>query len=140
MVTKPRGKTGRERYYRYLPPDIPRSAIRRFARRIAAKFDPEQIILFGSFAFGKPHEWSDVDLLIVMPAYNEVNQSIRIRLAFDREFPLDLLVCTPDRLRRLLTQGDSFLTEITAKGIVVYEKRDARLGKKSRNGHARRAP
>jgi uncharacterized protein len=50
-----------------------------------------KIILFGSFAYGTPHEWSHVDLLVVMPTYNEISQSIRITLAFDREFPLDLI-------------------------------------------------
>jgi hypothetical protein len=54
--------TGREPYYRHLPPHIPMSATRRFARRIAERFDPEKVILFGSFAYSTPHEWSDVDL------------------------------------------------------------------------------
>jgi len=120
MVAKTRNKTGRELYYRYLPPNIPLSAIRRFARRIAERFDPEKIILFGSFAYGTPHEESDVDLLVVMPTYSEIQQSIRITLAFDREFPLDLIVRTPKRLRFWLAEGDSFLQEIASKGIVLY--------------------
>src|SRR5262245_2973011 len=98
MAAKSQHEATRALYYRYVPPNIPLSAIRRFARRIAEKFDPEKIILFGSFAYGTPHEWSDVDLLVVMPCYNEINQSIRIILAFDREFPLDLIVRTPKRL------------------------------------------
>ena len=53
---------------RYHSPNIPMAAIRRFARQIAEKFDPEKIILFGSYAYGQPHEWSDVDILVVMPA------------------------------------------------------------------------
>src|SRR5947209_857574 len=120
MGAQPRSKTGRDLYYRYLPPNIPLSAIRRFARRIAERFDPEKIILFGSFAYGTPHEESDVDLLVVMPTYSEISQSIRITLAFDREFPLDLIVRTPKRLGFWLREGDSFLQEITSKGIVLY--------------------
>jgi predicted nucleotidyltransferase len=139
MAAKPRSKTGRALYYRYVPPNIPLSGIRRFARRIAERFDPEKIILFGSFAYGTPHEWSDVDLLVVMPTYDEIRQSIRIILAFDREFPLDLIVRTPQRLRRRLADGDSFLNEVVTKGIVVYEKDDARVGKKSRGRPARRS-
>jgi len=138
MFARPRSKDARELYYRYVPPNIPLSAIRRFARRLAEKFEPEKIILFGSFAYGTPHEYSDVDLLVVMPAYNEINQSIRIKLAFDREFPLDLIVRTPERFRRRLEQGDSFLSEITAKGIVVYEKRNEVVGQKSRSRSTRR--
>jgi predicted nucleotidyltransferase len=131
MASKTRTKTGRALYYRYVPPDIPRAAIRRFARRIAEQFDPERIILFGSFAYGTPHEWSDVDLLVVMPTSDEINQSIRITLAFSREFPLDLIVRTPDRLKRRLAEGDSFLSEVVTKGIVVYEKRNPGVGKES---------
>jgi predicted nucleotidyltransferase len=128
MAARSRIKTVRELYYSYLPPKIPMSAIRRFARRIAERFDPEKIILFGSFAYGTPHEDSDVDLLVVMPAYDEINQSIRIILAFEPVFPLDLIVRTPQRLRRRLADGDSFLQEITSKGILLYEKADAGVG------------
>src|SRR5438552_2513447 len=67
MIAKSANKTGRGLYYRFLPPSIPRSAIRRFARQIARRFDPAKIVLFGSFAYGTPHEWSDVDLLVIMP-------------------------------------------------------------------------
>ncbi len=132
MTTKAASTTGRDRYYRYVPPDIPLSAIRRFARRVAERFHPEKIVLFGSFAHGTPHEYSDVDLLVVMPASNEIDQAIRITLAFDREFPLDLIVRTPQRLGRRLAEGDSFLSEIMGKGIVVYEKCHPILDKKSR--------
>jgi hypothetical protein len=45
--------------YRYASPNIPPAAIRRFAHRIAERFQPEKIILFGSYAYGKPHEESD---------------------------------------------------------------------------------
>src|SRR5438876_11989771 len=127
MVARSRSKTGRELYYRYLPPNIPLSAIRRFARRIVQRFDPEKIILFGSFAYGTPDEDSDVDLLVVMPAYDEINQSVRIILAFEPVFPLDLIVRTPERLRRRLADGDSFLQEVVSKGIRLYEKSNPRM-------------
>jgi predicted nucleotidyltransferase len=132
MAAKTQKKTGRALYYRYVPPEIPLSAIRRFARRIAEKFDPDKIILFGSFAYGTPHEESDVDLLVVKPTYDESSKAIRIKLAFDREFPLDLIVRTPRRLNYWLAQGDSFLKEITSKGIVLYEKDNPRVGKEGR--------
>jgi predicted nucleotidyltransferase len=131
MVSKAH-KSARELYYRYVPPKIPLSAIRRFARRIAERFDPEQIILFGSFAYGKPHEWSDVDLLVVMPAREELTKAARIQLAFEPVFPLDLLVRTPKRLIRRLAEGDSFLQEIVSKGIVLYEKKPAHGSAKRR--------
>ncbi len=94
--------------------------------------------MFGSFAYGTPHEWSDVDLLVVMRAYNEINQAIRITLAFDMVFPLDLIVCKPERLRRRLAEGDSFWQEITSKGILLYEKHDSTVDKEGGKRRTRR--
>lgn len=140
MATRSQDKTGWQSYYRYVPPNIPLSAIKRFARRIAEKFDPEKIILFGSFAYGTPHEESDVDLLVVMPAREELTKAARIQLAFERTFPLDLLVRTPQRFRRRLAEGDQFLREVVEKGIVLYEKRNQRLGEQGRTGLGRCRP
>ena len=118
--------------YRYASPDIPLSAIRRFARRIADRFHPEKIILFGSYAYGQPHAESDVDLLVVMPASDVVNMAIRISLAFERPFSFDLLVRTPEQMERGVKDNDWFLREIVEKGKVLYEAKNADLGAKSR--------
>jgi predicted nucleotidyltransferase len=137
-LSPPGNKTGRELYYHYLPPNIPRSAIRRLARGIAEKFDPEKVILFGSFAYGTPHEWSDVDLLVVMPAREELTKAARIQLAFDPAFPLDVLVRTPQRRR--LADGDLFLQEVLGKGIVLHERRNPRVGPQVKARLGRRGP
>src|SRR5712664_1139355 len=97
------------RYYRGA--DIPMAVIRRFARRVAIKFAPEKIILFGSYAYGTPHSDSDVDILVIMPARNQLDQAGRLRLAIEHNFPLDLLVRTPQRLSWRLSEGDLFLRE-----------------------------
>src|SRR5437867_831459 len=80
--------------YRYASPNVPMRAIRRFARQIAEKFHPDKIILIGSYAYGTPHNESDVDLLVIMPCRNAIDQAIRIDCAFDRPFSLDLIVRT----------------------------------------------
>src|SRR5437762_12930027 len=113
---------------RYRPPKIPMAAIRRYARQIAERFHPDKIVLFGSYAYGKPHQFSDVDLLVVMPVARETNQAIRITLAFERPFPLDLIVRTPHSLRRALADGNWFLREVMGKGKVLYEKGKPRAG------------
>src|SRR5207302_1043262 len=82
----------------YRGADIPGRLIRRFAREVADRFQPEKIILFGSYAYGRPHADSDVDILVVMPARNELDQAVKICLAVDYHFPLDLLVRTPGNL------------------------------------------
>jgi hypothetical protein len=58
---------------------VPMSVIRRHARLIADRFQPEKIILFGSYAYGTPHSGSDVDLLVIMPARNELDQRHSVR-------------------------------------------------------------
>ncbi len=118
--------------YRYPSPNIPLAAIRRFARQIAEQFRPEQIILFGSYAYGTPHNESDVDLLVIMPASNEISKSARITLAFDPPFPLDLIVRTPKHVERGLKEGDWFLREIIGKGKVLYEAPNRAVGTQGR--------
>ena len=124
--------------YRYHSPDIPLAAIRRFARQLGERFHPDRIILFGSYAYGQPHAGSDVDLLVVMPAASEVNQSIRMTLAFEPPFPLDLIVRTPAKLERRLAEGSSFLEQIVTRGKVVYEARNRPLGSQGRSRPRRR--
>ena len=124
--------------YRYASPDIPLSAIRRFARQIVERFQPAKIILFGSYAYGAPHEESDVDLMVIMPARNEIDQALRIEQTLEAPFSLDLHVCTPTQLQRRLKEDDRdwFLYEVVTKGKVIYEAPHGRVGGKGRGGLA----
>src|SRR5437870_4230988 len=110
---------------------IPMAAIRRYAQAVAERFQPEKIILFGSYAYGKPDADSDVDILVVMAARNPIDQAVRIDQETDPPFPLDLIVRTPNTLAWRLREGDSFLQEIVAKGKVLYEKNHQGMGAKS---------
>src|SRR5262245_8677503 len=112
--------------------DVPLRVIRRFARQVAERFDPDRIILFGSHAYGTPHADSDVDILIVMPTRNQHDQAARIRWQVPAPFPMDLIVRTPENLTWRLAEGESFHTEIMTKGMILSEKGDTRLGTQSR--------
>src|SRR5437879_6319377 len=79
----------------YRGADIPMRVIRSFARQVADTFHPEKIILFGSYAYGTPHEDSDVDILVIMPARNELDQGYKIHSTLLPPFPLDIIVRTP---------------------------------------------
>jgi predicted nucleotidyltransferase len=114
--------------YRYASPNIPLSAIRRFARQIGERFQPDKIILFGSYAYGIPHNESDVDLLVVMPAHDAVAQAIRISGAFGRLFSHSIIVRTPQQVERGLKQNNWFLREVIARGKVLYEARNGSVG------------
>src|SRR5438309_8504930 len=108
----------------YRGADIPMRVIRRFARRVAERFHPDKVILFGSHAYGTPHADSDVDILVIMPARNQIDAAVRIDRALDPPFPLDLIVRTPRNMTWRLQEGDSFLGDIITRGIVLYEKAD----------------
>jgi predicted nucleotidyltransferase len=106
---------------------VPRAAIRKYVRQIVERFHPQRVILFGSHAYGKPHEDSDVDLLVMMPARSMIDMAVRIRLAFDTPFPMDLLVRTPEFLAKRLALGDWFIREILDRGIVLYDADNSQL-------------
>lgn len=119
-----------QRWYRGR--NVPMAVIRRFARQVAEQFHPDKIILFGSHAYGTPHADSDVDILVIMPARNQLDQAFKIRLAVAAPFAMDLIVRKPENLNWRLDEGDCFHTEIVTKGKVLYEKVDARVGRQSR--------
>jgi predicted nucleotidyltransferase len=105
---------------------IPEETIKEMVSRIVLQFKPKQIILFGSYAYGKPRPESDIDLLIVMETnLRETEQALRIRQYINPLFGVDFLVYKPVRLEERLKLGDSFLKEITERGVVMYESTDA---------------
>ena len=126
------GDTLPARWYRGA--DVPMRVIRRFARQVAERFQPDKIILFGSHAYGTPHADSDVDILVVMPCRNQLDQAFKIELACDPPFPLGLIVRTPTNLKWRLVEGELFHTEIVTKGKVLYEKGNPRMGPQGREG------
>lgn len=102
---------------------VKRSDIRKFSDAVAREFRPEKIILFGSYAYGKPDEDSDVDLLVIMPRARKRGErmSVKIRHAVRRNFPLDLLVQTGAEVSKRIKWGDFFLQEVMKRGKVLYE-------------------
>jgi uncharacterized protein len=100
--------------------------IKNLCRQIVEKFQPEKIILFGSYAYGKPNADSDVDLLVVMSFEGQtVKQAIKIRENISGKMPLDLLVRTPAQVKERLSLGDFFIKEIIERGKVLYESGNA---------------
>lgn len=99
------------------------TALREIVRKIAAHFHPQQIVLFGSYAYGKPRWDSDVDLLVIMDddGASPAERSRRItRTCRPRYLSLDLLVRTPAEIASRLSGFDPFLEEILTRGKVLY--------------------
>ena len=98
--------------------------LRRIVATLTEKYKPEKIILFGSLATGRIHEWSDVDLLIVKET--EKRPLDRALVAYNllgnyRE-PMDIIVYTPAEVELLVNEGSFFMAEILAEGKILYEK------------------
>ncbi len=102
---------------------VSREEIQATCDDIVREFSPLQVTLFGSYAYGTPTEYSDVDLLVVMetPKSETRRQEIEIRDRISRPFRLHVLVHSPKELARRLSYNDWFLHEITEKGEVLYE-------------------
>ena len=103
---------------------ISMQAIRAVVEQIARRFQPEEIVLFGSYAYGTPKAESDVDLLVIMNTpLRSRQQRLEISRALSpRPFPLDIVVRTPQEIQERIALGDPFVCEITTHGKVVYER------------------
>jgi predicted nucleotidyltransferase len=95
--------------------------------RIVSGYDPEKIILFGSYAFGNQNSDSDVDLFVV----KESDMPRPQRTVFLRKMligtgvPIDLVVYTPQEVEKSQNIAYSFVNEVIKKGKVVYERSKA---------------
>jgi predicted nucleotidyltransferase len=100
---------------------VRRSHIKKVCEQIGREFRPRKIVLFGSYAYGKPTPDSDVDLLVIMPHKGRAtNQAIKIFSRLEHRFPIDLIVRSPKEIRWRLKWNDFFLREVIEKGLVMY--------------------
>ncbi|MGB4598724.1 MAG: nucleotidyltransferase domain-containing protein [Trichlorobacter sp.] len=96
--------------------------IQQISEQIRREFAPHKIILFGSHSWGAPDADSDVDLLVVADFEGKPWRfAVEIRDRIKPAIPLDLMVRTPGQLQERLAMHDMLLTEIVARGTVLYE-------------------
>ena len=94
-------------------------------------FEPEKIILFGSYAYGTPNKESDIDLYVVtnddfLPKDYEESNKIYMNISrtirdIKEEFPIDLIVHTKKMYEKFIRLNSSFSREICNNGIALYE-------------------
>lgn len=96
--------------------------LREIAQKVVRAFRPKNIILFGSYAYGKPTSDSDLDLLVIMETRDRPAERIRkVSDLFDpRPLPMDFIVLTPAEMRHRLSGFDPFLEEVLEKGQSLY--------------------
>ena len=94
--------------------------------------DPQRVILFGSYAYGKPSENSDLDILVVtrdniMPSNFSEKSQIYLRISkaisdIKMIFPVDLIVHTKPMHSEFIRKNSVFARELLENGKVIYEK------------------
>ncbi|NTU61937.1 MAG: nucleotidyltransferase domain-containing protein [Chloroflexi bacterium] len=107
-------------------PDISPDLLQDMTRQLVAEFQPEQIVLFGSQAWGKPTAGSDVDLLVIVTdsAEKPIQRAQRAyRRLRDLPVPLDVLVKTRAEVERYRHVYASLECEILERGKVLYDRR-----------------
>ncbi len=109
-----------------LPPTVKERAVRDYLPRaidsIVDRYDPQRVILFGSYARGTATKDSDVDLLVVFDTkVDRRERQVEIgRLLRDAPFAKDVLVASTDDLPNA-ARGTA-LSEAAHEGLVVYER------------------
>lgn len=100
-------------------------------RRLVAEFQPEQIILFGSHAWGTPDEDSDLDLLVIVAESDlrPIQRDVQAHLSLSGlGVPKDILVKTRAEVERFRQVYASLEAEILERGKVLYDRSQARVG------------
>ena len=97
-----------------------------YLRVLVDQFQPEKVVVFGSFAYGHPDENSDVDLLVVKRIQKtRLKDKVAIRSSW---WPLlrqppplsfDLLIADPEESARMASDLNSFHGDILRRGIQV---------------------
>ncbi|MEO0455830.1 MAG: nucleotidyltransferase domain-containing protein [Cyanobacteria bacterium P01_A01_bin.114] len=91
-------------------------------QRLRDKLDPEQIILFGSWARGTATRRSDIDLFILwetkQPPLDRIGQVLT--LLKDAPYPVEAIVYTVAELER--RRDLPFMRRILKEGKILYEK------------------
>ena len=92
-------------------------------QRLVTEFQPEQVWLYGSHAWGNPHDDSDVDLLVVVPDSDEtpIRRSQRAhRCLRGLRMPKDVLVETRQEVNRVKELKTSLENDILSRGRKIY--------------------
>jgi len=94
--------------------------------------NPNKIIMFGSYAYGKPHQDSDIDLYVItndnfIPQTFQENIELKLKVAnlvsdLQSIIPIDIITHTKPMYNKFIDLNSSFAQEIIEKGKVLWAK------------------
>jgi len=98
------------------------AAITNFIKALQSGITVEAVVLYGSYAHGSPHQWSDIDVAVISPDFEAVaqwrRQEIIATLTLNRDRRLAPIGCSSSEYQN--PRPHSFLAEIMRTGRVVY--------------------
>lgn len=104
---------------------LDKTILQKMTNLLVAEFDPDQVILFGSYAWGEPKKDSDIDLYVVIPDSSE-RPLARARRALtcleNLNVSKDVLVRTRHEAQKYQTVYASLESLIFEKGRILYER------------------
>lgn len=100
-----------------------KQVLERYIALLKEQIPVEQVILYGSYARGTPRDWSDIDLVVVSPAFNGGTKEDYLLLSRAARKITPQIEAIPFRPKDLenYEQGD-FIDEVLSTGKIVYEK------------------
>lgn len=103
---------------------IAQEKISEIVNKIASGYNPDKIILFGSYATGNPNENSDLDLFVIKKSdLLRPQRTIQVRkMLFGSMIPIDLIVYTPKEIDESRANKFSFVNEVLKTGKTLYER------------------
>ena len=95
----------------------------KIADTISNMLPQAKIYLFGSFTNGTPHEYSDIDLCVIVPALerNRFEMTSEIRDAIDdkTDYPIDLLLFSESEFEKSANKKWSVQYDIAREGVLL---------------------
>lgn len=95
--------------------------LKEFKARLNKDYAVDKLIFFGSRAAGKPHRWSDVDLVIVSSKFRKmdfIQRGARMYDYWELDYPVDFLCYTPEEFRKL-SKRITIVSEAVKEGIEI---------------------
>jgi len=100
--------------------------IQKITDTIVKEFNPQKVVLFGSYAWGNPTADSDIDLFIIKDDAKKSVREMAIdveRILLPRTSPIDIIVYKPAQVKEGLRDRNTFITRIITKGKILYDRR-----------------
>jgi predicted nucleotidyltransferase len=90
----------------------------KYAEEVRKVLDPDAVILFGSYVDGNPHEWSDIDIAVIVSDFDgNWLEAASLLCALTRRVSMDI---EPHLLDRTCDRS-GFVEHVIKTGEIIYK-------------------